>query len=290
MQETTELQQGSDDWFNARIGLITGSKVGAILGLSPFSTKNDVMRSMVREWNGALSEFVGNVATEYGVMNEVMARTDYELRTGKKVKTTGFHVDDWMGASPDGIVDDWTIVEFKCPYGLRKGGAFKSIKDQPHYYAQIQIQMFVTQTENCDFVQWQPNDLMIENVVYDEGYVDEITPQLREFYESYLIERNAPHSEKYLRSRHTDVDDHMVNYRVKEYQALKAEIKSKNELADLLLSQIVSDCGEQESKFENAKLTLVKRKAVLYAKAVKQLLPDADLSEFESFTEYWTLK
>ena len=294
---TTELQQGSDDWFNARIGRITASNVGAILGLSPFRTRNDVMRSMVREWNGALSEFVGNVATEYGNFNENLARIDYEIRTGNVVELVGFQAagfDEskwgWIGASPDGLIGTDKIVEFKCPFSLRKGGEFNSISEQLHYYAQIQIQMFVWCVLECDFVQWHKDDLMIETVLYDEFYIESILPVLREFYDAYLIERDAPHNEKHLRSRHASVTDSMINYRVKEYQQLKSEIKAKNELADLLLQQIVSDCGESESQFYDAKLTLIKRKTIHYKNALSELLPDADLSGFESITEYWVLK
>ena len=294
---TAELQQGSDDWFNARIGRITASNVGAILGLSPFRTRGDVMRSMVREWNGALSEFVGNVATEYGNFNENLARRDYEIRTGNVVELVGFQTagfDEskwgWIGASPDGLIGTDKIVEFKCPFSLRKGGEFNSISEQLHYYAQIQIQMFVWCVLECDFVQWHKDDLMIETVLYDEFYIESILPVLREFYNAYLIERDAPHNEKHLRSRHASVTDSMINYRVKEYQQLKSEIKAKNELADLLLQQIVSDCGESESQFYDAKLTLIKRKTIGYKAIVAELLPDADLSGFESITEYWVLK
>ena len=87
--------QGTEEWFGQRIGKITASKVGAILGLSPFHKRDDVMRSMVREWNGALSEFVGNVATEYGVFNEPMARHDYQLETDSIVESVGFQTAGW---------------------------------------------------------------------------------------------------------------------------------------------------------------------------------------------------
>ena len=295
---TTELQQNSEEWFAARIGKITASKVGSILGLSPLRKRDEVMRDMVREWNGALSEFVGNVATEYGVFNEHLARSDYELKTGNIVELVGFQTMcgqwDWLGASPDGLIDrspDFSkIVEFKCPYSLRKGGEFKSISEQPHYYAQIQIQMFVWDVLECDFVQWHKDDMMIETVHYDEFYIQSILPMLREFYEAYLIERESPHNQKHLISRHSSVTDSMINYRVKEYQSLKSEIKAKNELAELLLKQIVSDCGESESQFNDAKLTLVKRKTIGYKNALTELLPDADLSMFESTTEYWVLR
>jgi len=84
----TELQQGSDDWFNARVGRVTASNVGAILGLSPFRKRADVMRSTVREYHGVLSEFTGNVATEYGNLYEHLARADYQMATVNLIDAT----------------------------------------------------------------------------------------------------------------------------------------------------------------------------------------------------------
>jgi putative phage-type endonuclease len=289
MNNTTELQQGSDDWFNARIGRVTASNVGAILGLSPFRKPADVMRSMVREYHGALSEFVGNVATEYGSMNEHLARTDYQLKTGNIVETTGFHSHElWLGASPDGFIHEQKgIIEIKCPYSLRNGGEFKSINEQPHYYAQVQIQMFVTKTQFCDFVQWHKDDLMIEQVAYDADYAIDVSVKLRAFYDEFLEELHNP---AHLKSRHDTVENDMTAYRVEQYLKLKSEIKASQDLADLILKQIIEDCGENESTIGDHKLTRVNRKAIGYAKAVKDLLPDADLSAYESITSYWTLK
>lgn len=290
---TTELQQGSDDWFNARIGRITASNVGAILGLSPFRTRNDVMRSMVREWNGALSEFVGNVATEYGNFNENLARIDYQIQTGNIVETTGFHTfEDWLGASPDGFISDG-LLEIKCPYSKRNDvqPSFNPIKDQWHYHAQIQIQMFVTGREWCQFYQWSTNGNRKETVLYDADYVLEILSELRAFYDEYLIERETPHNEKHLRSRHADIESEMTSKRVDEYLMLKKEIKSQQDLAELLLQQIIADCGESESQIGNHKLTRVSRKNIAYKNALAELLPaDVDLTPYESVSTFWTLK
>jgi putative phage-type endonuclease len=291
MANTTELQQGSDDWFNARVGRVTASNVGAILGLSPFRKRQDVMRSMVREWHGALSEFVGNVATEYGSMNEHLARTDYQLATGNIVETTGFHTHElWLGTSPDGFIDDKKgIIEIKCPFSLRNDEQpqFKSIEEQPHYYAQIQIQMFVTGARWCDFFQWNTHDYRLDYVNYNPLYVNEILPQLRAFYDEFLEELHNP---SHLKSRHDTVENDMTAYRVEQYLKLKSEIKASQDLADLMLKQIVEDCGENESSIGEHKLTRVTRKSIGYKNAIADLLPDTDLSAYESTTSYWTLK
>lgn len=289
---TTELQQGSDDWFESRIGRITASNVGAILGLSPFRTHADVMRSMVREWNGALSEFIGNVATEYGVINEHLARHDYQLATGNIVESTGFHTyENWLGASPDGLIGDDGLVEIKCPYSLRNGGEFKDLDKQEHYYAQIQIQLFVTGRKWCDFIQWHRDGLKIETVKYDDAYIDEILEKLKQFYCEFLIECVSQINEKHLKSRHAEIENEMTSHRVEEYLILKKEIKEKQDLAELVLKQIINDCGESESQIGSHKLTRVSRKSIQYKNALAELLPaDVDLTPYELVSTFWTLK
>lgn len=289
---TTELKQGSDDWFTARTGRVTASNVGAILGLSPFRTRDDVMRSMVREYCGALSEFTGNVATEYGNFNEHLARFDYELKTGATVETTGFHThahNDWIGASPDGFVGSNALVEFKCPFGLRNGGEFKSIDVQRHYYAQVQIQMYVTKRAECDFVQWHKDGLKIELVKYDNEYLNEILPVLGHFYNDYLIQREEPHNKKHLKSRHGAIDDDSILLLAEQYASVKAEIKALNIIAEALLNKIVEDCSESESKIGDYKLTKISRKTMGYANIVKELLSDADLKKYETVSTFWKL-
>src|SRR3546814_19370154 len=65
-----------------RVGRITGSRVGAILGLNPYSKPADVLREMVREHFGAEREFTGNAATDYGKEKEPDALAAYEAERG----------------------------------------------------------------------------------------------------------------------------------------------------------------------------------------------------------------
>ena len=61
------MEQRSKEWFKARKGRVTGSMVGAVLNINPWMSANDAMRSMVRAFHGAESEFRGNIATEYAL-------------------------------------------------------------------------------------------------------------------------------------------------------------------------------------------------------------------------------
>lgn len=193
------MEQRSPEWFKARQGRVTGSAVGAILGLSPFAKPHDVMRRMVRDYHGLPTEFTGNVATDWGTLHESGAIAEYEMMTGRTVTPAYFVMhEDWIGASPDGYIGETGLIEVKCPFGLRHEFApvnFKTMKQQPHYYAQIQIQLLATKRDWCDFWQWTPNDTYLERVDRDDKYIETALKALRYFYNEYLIEREKP--EKY---------------------------------------------------------------------------------------------
>jgi len=185
-----EAEQRSPEWFKAREGRITASSIGAIMGYAPHSTREDVMFRMIREYQGFESDFKGNAATEWGTFNESGAVFEFEMETGLSVSPAPFvPFEDWLGASPDGYVSDGRLLEIKCPFGLRKEGNFKSIMEQMHYYAQIQMQLLCTKKQECYFYQWAPHSTMLEVVKYDKEFINDMLIEARSFYEEYLNAR-----------------------------------------------------------------------------------------------------
>lgn len=188
---TQALEQGTQAWLDARMGMITASRVGAILGVSPFGKREDTLREMVRETLGAEREFTGNVATTWGSKFEDEARQAYEAHTGSLVIETGMHVHpniNYLAASPDGLVDENGLVEIKCPYSLKKF----SIKDREDYWHQIQLQLHCTGRTWCDFVVYHPESnqseewLQIERVDIDPQWTMTHMQALSDFMDDYL--------------------------------------------------------------------------------------------------------
>ena len=153
----------------------------------------------------------------------------------------------------------------------------------------MQIQLFVTGISACDFYQWTPNGDSLETVAYDEAWIEKHIPILKAFYDDYFIERQNP--EKHLLEKRTTNNANSTAYRVEYYFELKAQIAELDALAKIVLEQIVKDCNEKDSDINGHKLTkVVKKGAVSYAKAVKELLPDADLTPYMGEqSEYWRL-
>jgi len=280
------MEQRTDEWYQARKGRITGSAVGAVLGLSPFATPEDVMRRMVREYHGQESEFKGNVATEYGTISEPNAFADYELETGFIVQEVGFlqhPTIEWLGASPDGLVGANGVVEFKCPYGKRHDSeGFKSISEQQHYYAQMQVEMMCSGREWCDFYQWSAYGSMLERVNLDPIWIGENMPKLEKFYQQYLIEREPQNAWRYLDGGNL----------VQAYKMAQAAVEVANAELEEAKQALIDAAGGKSCKIGDLNVTLVERKgSVSYAQAIKELAPGADLSKYVGKpSSYWQIK
>ena len=156
-------EQRTQEWRQARVGMITASRVGGILGHSPYSSPARVLREMVREANGVFEELSGP-QIRWGNDNEEAAVESYSYfwGAGSTLAKAGFEVShevSYLGASPDRFVDSNGLLEVKCPYGIRDDDPpfFKSIGELPHYMDQIQLQLMVTGRLWCDFYQWAPH-------------------------------------------------------------------------------------------------------------------------------------
>lgn len=270
---------------------VTASSAGAILGLDPWRSSDDVMRAMVREYHGAEREFVGNVATEWGNGFEDEARQNYAMDTGYVPRIAKFciHPDhDWLGATPDSLIGTDGLLEIKCPYSLRHGGEFKPLSDQPHYMAQIQVQLECTGRQWCDFYQWSPHGFKLERVYRGDARISE----LHAFYRRYLVERELPHAERHLEDKLGSLDNPTAHKLVAEYFEHKDAEAKAAERAKEILAELSRLANGKNVMIGDAKLARVERQgAVAYAKIVEKYLPKVDLEPFRGKpNEYWQIK
>lgn len=282
------MEQRSPEWFAARKGRVTGSMVGAILGLDPNCTRAEAMRRMVRSYQGLPSEFTGNIATQWGQTHEQEAKEAFEYDQGRTVQDATFVVHPtmpWLGASPDGYIGDDAVFECKCPFGLRDHARpvmFKTVEAQPHYHAQMQIQMFVTGRPHCYFWQWTPHDDKLDYVYFDQRWIDENLPKLEAFYQEFLAACEEP----------VDLDTPSLRQKLAEYDDLAKEIEAAEVRRKEILGELVVLAGEKDATICGRKLTKVNRKgSISYDQAVKALLPNADLEKWRGKTSsYWLFK
>lgn len=295
------VEQRTPKWHAQRVGRVTGSVAGGILGLSPWQTPESVLRSMVRAYHGAPSEFPGNPATSWGTKHERQAQLAFMRETGLHIDDCGFFTkDDWLGASPDGLIEGWGIAEVKVPYGRRDGGPFKTLSEQPHYYAQVQLEMLCSGRTKALFFQYRvpkgdpfSPDYMeegfeLEEVELSSDWLEKNIPVLREFYNLYLSELSNPAHLAPLRvSVDTDEAQRIVN-RIGEIQDALHNLEEEKKAH---MAQLVELAGGEDAEVCGRKLTRTKDStSVAYAKALKELAPNADLAKWTTVKQgYWRL-
>lgn len=286
-----KIKPNTPEWLEQRKGRVTASIVGAILDVAPYMTRDDAMRRMVRDFHGASPEFTGNVATAWGTQNEDGAKFDLMLEKDLVIEQCGFfEKEEWAGATPDGLVGNDELVEIKCPYGLKDKDApqFKTAKEQPHYYAQMQFQMWVTGRARTHFYQWAPKGTKHEIVNFEQAWIDENLPLLRDFYDEYLAELNNP---DHLQPKRKVIETVKARQLLQEYDELVTAIELGNARKAEIMAEFEALSDGRDSLIWGRKFTKVEKAgSVSYAKVVKDHLPDLDLTQYRGkATEYWKL-
>jgi putative phage-type endonuclease len=273
-----------------RTGRITGSRVAAIIGQSPYATSTDVMREMVREHHGDDREFAGNVATQWGQDHEHLAVAMYETECGVLVHgEQGFitHPDHpYLGVTPDGLVGDDGMIEVKCPWR----GKYRHISESPAHEAQIRLQLAVTGRRWCDYVVWADDRISISRVYHDPGWLDMHLPRLADFVSEYEVivadeTLSAPFRAPADR-RDEDWADAADTYQrlLDERDVVDAELKeAKGVLLEL--------AGGQPAKGRGIQVSLTKRKPRFDVDALAAYSHGLDLNMFYGEpSESWTVR
>ncbi len=157
-----DVEQGSSEWLKLRLGKITASKMKDLLtnGRSgkPSKTAETYMYELIAErLTGESKPFFENDAMRWGTDKEPEARAMYELHNNVTVEEVAFiELDENIGMSPDGLVGDKGLLEIKCPATVTQLKRALTDDYSSDYTAQIQMQLWVSGREWCDFVSYDP--------------------------------------------------------------------------------------------------------------------------------------
>lgn len=169
--------QDLDSWRVDRLGNITGSKFGDLIvsdkkggyTLSKSKTAENLIYKIAWERllkQGNYSNGLGRLEinsreTNYGTDYENQARLKFEEKTGLQVISDNqfLKVDEWIGGTPDGFVNNDAIIEIKCPYN--GGNHLKTLLTgeiyNTDYIYQIQGYLWITGRQKCYFVTYDPD-------------------------------------------------------------------------------------------------------------------------------------
>src|SRR5690606_34023736 len=179
-------------------------------------------------------------------------------------------------------------VELKCPYSRRNDNNFKPISEQPHYMAQCQVQLFVTDRAWLDFFQWSPKGHKLERIERDDDWLATNIPALRQFHAEYLSELDNP---MHLEPLRKEINTQHTALLLEEYDSLKDAIALAQERQKEVLAELVDRAGGKDALVHGRKLTKVEKAgSVAYARVGKDHCAGVDLEPYRGAkSEYWKL-
>lgn len=170
------MEQRSDQWFQARLGKVTASRVADVMASiksgEAAARKNYKMELLCQRLTGRKEESYQNAAMVRGTELEPVARAAYEIDTGLWVEEVGL-VDHpeivGFAASPDGLVGSDGLLEIKCPNTATHVEFLRTGIIDERYRWQMTAQMACTNRNWCDFVSYDdrlPEQLQYKRVRY----------------------------------------------------------------------------------------------------------------------------
>jgi len=187
-------EQRTDEWHAARAGKITASRFVDVIARTsagkPKAERARYMRELVFERLAMQPKHeVSSKSLHWGTEVEDFARQAYELRTGNIVTLSPFLVHpryDFIGASPDGLIDEDGGLEMKCPHS-EDVHVLTWLEGMPaDHMPQVQGCMAVTGRKWWDFTSYDPRQgerfrLYVQRIHRDDAYISAMLAELIQF-------------------------------------------------------------------------------------------------------------
>lgn len=178
--------QGGIDWLMQRVGFCTASNFKHVMDFTKAgkpSAKRDgyVLDVVIERLTSKPTEHFINDAMLHGSEMEPLARMQFEAQTGAIVAETGFihHPTlQWVGGSPDGLLDDDGIIEIKAP--TSRTHIETMLSGECEHQAQIQGLLWILGRQYCDFISFdnrlpEPLQIYVQRIHRNEAYIEALS-------------------------------------------------------------------------------------------------------------------
>jgi len=196
MKIITDIEQGSDLWLEMRLGKVTASRVKDVMskgrGSAPSKTSQSYMIELISEiLTGKSKSFFENEAMRWGTETEPQARSMYEVNNDfVMVEEVAFiEHNEFIGVSPDGLIGNDGLLEIKAPTSTTQISRALTESYHVDYKDQIQMQLWVSEREWCDFLSFDPRlpdsvGYLQERVYRDDEYIKSMKDKVYTFVEN----------------------------------------------------------------------------------------------------------
>ena len=187
------IEQRTDEWFAQRCGRVTASRIADVMAKTKIgygASRANYMAQLVAErMTGNVEQSYTNAAMQWGIDTEPQAVEAYEALKLCQVDPAPFVVHPSIpdaGASPDGLVGEYGLIECKCPNTATHIDTLLKGKIADKYVKQMQWQMACTGRQWCDFVSYDPRlgsdlALFVQRVDRDDDLIVQIEDAVVQF-------------------------------------------------------------------------------------------------------------
>ena len=187
--EILDLEQGSDAWFEARLGSIGGSSISSVVAGGKGKMRKNLMYRLAGEiLSGVKYESYKNEHMERGIEQEAEARALYEMMTDTEVTEVGLvKRSAHKHYSPDALFKGG-ILEIKSTIPSVHVETIIHNEIPAEYRRQCQWGLFICEEDVVDFVSYSPLIADKPILIVRRGRDEKLIKDLNEGADKFITE------------------------------------------------------------------------------------------------------
>jgi len=188
--EVVTCEQGSAEWFAARMGIPTASEFATVMAKGKDGGRSVTRDKYMRQLAGEVlteepaPEGYSNGFMERGKLLEEDARSLFAFMHDVEPELIGFIRNGRKGASPDSLIGSDAGLEIKTAIPAVQIERLQQNRIPPEYVAQVQGSLWVSERDHWHFMSYCPKlPPLIVRVGRDETYIKRLSDAVDAFNE-----------------------------------------------------------------------------------------------------------
>jgi hypothetical protein len=181
--EIFDIDQGGQEWLQARLGIPTASKFATVMAKGEGKTRSEYMRKLAGEIvTGEPMDSYTNVHMDRGKVMEDEARDLYAFVRDAEIRRVGFIRNGKKGASPDSLVGSEGGLEIKTALPHIQIERLLRADLPSEHKAQVQGNIWLAERDWWDFCSYWPKlPLLTVRVFRDDIYIKNMAGEIDRF-------------------------------------------------------------------------------------------------------------